>query len=206
VLYERVSGQLAQEKRDLEARKSAPARKSDAEIEAEITLEALKEHLAGHLRREGHDPPREDGEARAEGRGGEVREVRRGAHRQGERRAVGSAAGEGTRLQAIDVWQSFPELKDASHRGAGARGLTTSELMPVVNSLYFKSKDNPAEVLANTQYIYDRLKAATGSPLAARSQRHWIDEGQREVGTRPGPERHPGKDCLAREGQDHRCR
>jgi hypothetical protein len=171
VLYERVSGQLAQEKRDLEARKSAPARKSDSEIEAEITLEALKEHLAEIfdekdmilLEKTVKLAQKEEAEKYAKSE--EERIAKANEEPWEAQQAKGLA------LQAVDVWQSFPELKDHLSQEQ-VQAIYEAELMPVVNSLYFKSKDNPAEVLANTQYIYDRLKARrSASSLAARSQR-----------------------------------
>lgn len=204
VLYERVSGQLAQEKRDLEARKSAPARKSDSEIEAEITLEALKEHLADIfdekdmilLEKTVKLAQKEEAEKYAKSEEARIAEANAEPWESQQAKGLASAA--------IEIWQAFPELKDALTEEQ-LQEVYTSELMPVVNSLYYKSKDNPAEVLANTQYIYDRLKARAtgkapaggGKPANPGSKKQSKDASAPD----PAPKGTPGKTASSAKGK-----
>jgi hypothetical protein len=201
VLYERVSGQLAQEKRDLEARKSAPARKSDSEIEAEITLEALKEHLAEIfdekdmilLEKTVKLAQKEEAEKYAKS---EEERIAKASEEPWEAQQA-----KGLALQAVDVWQSFPELKDHLSQEQ-VQAIYESELMPVVNSLYFKSKDNPAEVLANTQYIYDRLKAAVGKLAGGKKPASTgSTKGKEKSAPAPAPKGTPGKTASPAKGK-----
>jgi hypothetical protein len=162
VLFERTSRQLEAERRELEARKNAPARKADAEIEAEITLEALKPYLGDIFDEKDLDLLKL-----------RVKDAQRDAKEKfdkEERERVDKAnetPWEETQVTglanvAIEVWQAFPELKDALTEEQ-LQEVFASELTPVKDALFYKKGD---EVVANTQYIYDRLKARAAGKKA----------------------------------------
>jgi hypothetical protein len=162
-LYERTGRQLESERKELEARKNAPPRKSDAEIEADITLAAIKEHLPDIL--DERDlallearvklAQKEEGEKYAKLEKEHIEKANETPWEETQVRGLADTA--------IDIWQSFPELKDALTEEQ-VQEVFTADLLPVKDALFYR-KDK--DTLANTQYIYDRLKArATGKTPA----------------------------------------
>jgi len=157
VVGERMWRDLQNGLKELEAKRSAPARKSDAEIEAALTYEALKPHLAEFL----DDKDIQLLEAKIE-------------------LAKANAAKEYDKAESDRMakatetpWEEQQAtLLDTAVREIAANnpnlGLTPDEiedvlqkeLLPVRGALITRDKDG---TYGNTQYMFDRLKARASS-------------------------------------------
>lgn len=163
--YERVSRQLDRDRRELEARKTAPAQKSDSEIEAEITLEALKPFLGEILE------PKDVQllELRIENAKSKVKSEYAAA----EQARLAKASETPWEEQQADLLDDViagmlkhPEL--AGLTADVVDEIKEKEFLPVRNALIFQENGQP---VGNTQFIFERLKrartAAAAAPAAA---------------------------------------
>jgi hypothetical protein len=200
VLFERTSRALETERRELEARKNAAPRKSDTEIEAEITLEAIKDHLVDILDEKDlqlleHKVKLAQKDEAEKYTKAEKERIDKAAETPWEETQV-----KGLAEVAIDVWGAHPELKDALTEEQ-LQEVFASELLPVKDALFFKKGD---DTLANTQYIYDRLKArATGKAPAGggKPAPTGSTKGKEKSAPNPAAKANPGKTATPAKGK-----
>jgi hypothetical protein len=165
VAGERMWRQLDQGLRELEARKTAPAAKSDVEIECELTLEVLKPHLAELM----------------DERDIENLELRIDKAKNDAAKAYATAEGERVAKASEPTWEEqqvsliAKQVLEIVAANETLRGLSKEELeevyekelLPIRNGLVWLEGDAP---MGNTQYIYDRLSARAKSAAGRKAE------------------------------------
>jgi hypothetical protein len=164
VVGERMSRQLDQGLRQIEALKAAPPMKSDAEIEAALTYDALKPYIAEFLdekdiklleaqitnaKRENRDTYEKT----------EAERMAKAIEPQWEETQLGLLRG-----TVVDILKAVPELQGLTREQV--EDVLANELLPVKNSLVFREGQ---EVFGNTEYILARLKARVGAADAVKA-------------------------------------
>ena len=164
IVGEQLYRKLEEGVRELEARKTAPPPPSEAEIEAKLVLDAIKDELPNLL----DEKDLEILELRIKNA---KHEAQVEYHQQEEARVAQAREpqwddqqAEGIANTMIGLVQAFPELKGLSREQL--EEVYERELLPVRNALYFREGE---QLFANTQYMYDRLKARVGSGTPAGS-------------------------------------
>jgi hypothetical protein len=155
VVGERMWRQLQDGLKELDVQRSAPARESDAEIEARLTYEALKPHVKDFL----DDRDVELLEAKIElakansAKAYSTAETARAA----KAKEVPWEAQQATALEetARGIVAADPELAGLSSEEID--DVIQNELLPVRAALI--TRDDAGEMYGNTQYVFDRLKA-----------------------------------------------
>ncbi len=161
VVGERVARQLQQERREFEAQKAAPPKKSDTEIEAELTLEKVKPYLDQIL--DANDVRELELNVR------EAKAQRDKDYTAAETERMAKAAEEPWEEEQVSLLadQVYVVLKHPDLAGIDmnvVEDIYKTEMLPIRNALIYKEGDGK---FANQEWIYNRLKRAVGSTAAS---------------------------------------
>ncbi len=185
VAGERMWRQLDAGIRELEARKAAPPRKSDAEIESELTLELIKPYLPEFL----SDEAVQMLEVRIENaklkNAAEYETAEASRIAKAQEPTWDDQQADLVKQQVLRTVAENPELAALSPQELW--DFYESELLPVRNAIVWKEGD---QILGNTEYIYNRLVARAKTRAAAPSTTNAPpkSEGNANTGTTSAPQ------------------